>query len=225
MPIRLNPADKFAFGKAFRLARMEAGFSQAELAQRFAIAQPVVSRWERGVDLPPAEAVRELGRQISPDSRKELLIAAGLTEDPEVLLQVKSETRKIPLLLNSNELGTPDADMDYALSLPSEWLPQDANVKAARFETNISPLFSGELIALVDTRYRDPDRLSGCIVAARTPNGVEPMSLRRDGSTFFLVPLRLDGDHAVRVLHSEGDWSIIGKILKWIGDAPQGRKS
>lgn len=224
MRIRLNPKDRRDLGKVFRLARLEAGFNQTELGQMFGGSQGAVSRWERGVDLPPVAAIRELANHICADSRNSLLDAAGLEEDPEELLQIKSDTRRIPLLTDPDQFGDPKAKMESYLTLPSEWLSQDANIKAARFNSNISPLFSGELIALVDTRFRDPDRLAGCIVVARTPTGTEPMTLRKDGGTYFLVPLGLDGDRAVRVLHADGEWSIAGKVVKWIGDAAGSKK-
>lgn len=220
--IHVNVPDKRAFGRSFRVARLETGMTQTELGQIFEVSQDIVSRWENGATAVPVIAVRELANRVCPDSRRALLRAAGLPEFPEDALRVKSETRKIPLLSDSNELGAPNERMERYLSLPSEWLPDDANVKATRFASDISPLFGEELIALVDTRYKDPDRLLGCIVAVRTPSGPQPMILKKDGGTYFFISLR-DDDRSVRLLQSDGDWSIVGKVLKWIGDAPVGR--
>jgi transcriptional regulator with XRE-family HTH domain len=133
----------------------------------------------------------------------------------------------IHLLKNPKKLGDPDdvlaSNVEIAFNLPAQWFPKDSAVRAIRFEGEISPFISGELIALVDVSRKDPDRLLGCVVAVRTTNGVEPMKLRKDGHTWFLVPLREDAEHPVRVLRHDGAWSIVGKVLKWIGDAPSGK--
>jgi transcriptional regulator with XRE-family HTH domain len=133
----------------------------------------------------------------------------------------------IHLLKNPQKLGELDAlqpaNVELALNLPTNWFPSGASVQAVRFHGEFSPLICGELIALVDVSRKDPDRLLGCIVAVRTSSGVEPMTLRRDGRTYLLVPLHETAEHSVKVLRHEGVWSIMGKVLKWIGDAPAGK--
>ena len=44
-------------GDLLREARHLAGISQAELARRLGTTQPVVSRWERGADVPRVDAL------------------------------------------------------------------------------------------------------------------------------------------------------------------------
>jgi transcriptional regulator with XRE-family HTH domain len=134
----------------------------------------------------------------------------------------------VQLLRNTQKLGDPQAvhaqDVLQNLTFPSNWFPKGATIQAVRFPHEISPFVTGEVIALVDTSRRDPDRLAGSIVVVRTPTATEPMTLRKDGATYFLVPLHEDATHQVRVLRHRGTWSIIGKVLKWIGDAPTGKR-
>jgi transcriptional regulator with XRE-family HTH domain len=134
----------------------------------------------------------------------------------------------IHLLKNAEKLGDSDAaqaaNVELALSLPSAWFPAEADIQAVRFASPQPGFITGDLIALVDVSRRDKDRLIGCVVVVRSPNGPEPMKLRKDAGTYLLVPLIEDADHPVRVLKQAGNWSIIGKVLKWIGDAPSPRK-
>jgi transcriptional regulator with XRE-family HTH domain len=53
-PVTLSRIDA---GSLIREARELAGLSQAELAARVATTQPVVSRWEKGVDVPRADTL------------------------------------------------------------------------------------------------------------------------------------------------------------------------
>lgn len=217
--LRVDAVDRAAVGKAFRSARLETGLTQTELAQALGSNQKTLSRWEHGADGAPIAAIRALGKMVSPATRAELFTVAGIVDDTEGLLQPRAETSRIPLI-NPSQLGAPDPIVESYLSLPSQWLPADANIKAAKFANRISPLFGDELIALVDIRYRDPDRLLNCIVVARTPHGNDAMRLTNDGGTYLLVPIGEAADRSPRVLRSEGDWSILGKIIKWIGDPP-----
>jgi transcriptional regulator with XRE-family HTH domain len=218
--LRVDAKDRLAIGRAFMVARIESGLTQIELAKLLGSSQGAIHRWEHGVNGAPVEAIKALARLISPASREVLFEAARIVDDTQGLLQPKAETGRIPLLTNSNQLGVADPDVDSYLTLPAHWLPEDANIKAAKFSNRISPIFGEELIALVDIRFRDPDRLLGCIVVARTPSGNAAMRLDRDGGTYFLVPIGDNEDRAPKVLQSEGDWSIQGKVIKWIGDAP-----
>jgi len=222
--LRVNAEARVAVGKAFRVARIETGMTQSELAQAIGSSQGAIARWEKGIDGAPIPAIRALGKLIAPDSRSELFAAAEIENDEDGLLQPEAETRRIPLFPDLNQLGALNPTVDSYLTLPSQWLPQDANIKAAKFANHISSLFGDEMIALVDIRYRDPDRLLGCIVVARTPSGNDAMLLSRDGPTYLLVPIGDRADRTPRVLRSDGDWSILGKVIKWVGDAADPKK-
>ena len=62
------PGTPGTVGALIKRARIEAGWSQADLAARLGTRQPVVSRWERGLDEPRistlARVMRALGRSL-----------------------------------------------------------------------------------------------------------------------------------------------------------------
>jgi transcriptional regulator with XRE-family HTH domain len=218
---RVTGDARVAVGKAFRIARIELNLSQEDVGKRFDKSQNAVYNWEKGKTAPPIEAIRWLGRQASAAAQRALFVAAGIEDDTEGLLSIVPEFRSIAVLINPDQLGIPDPKVDQTISLPAEWLPENENIKAARFSSKISNVFGDELIALVDIKYPDPSRLEGCIVIARTPRGNEPMRLRKSGRTFLLESL---SGGAPEVLQNTGDWSILGRVVKWIGDAPSPRK-
>jgi transcriptional regulator with XRE-family HTH domain len=65
---RFSPGDPQAAARLIRSARTDAGLTQAELAARVGTRQPVVSRWERGLEEPRlstlARIVRACGRSL-----------------------------------------------------------------------------------------------------------------------------------------------------------------
>lgn len=218
---RIRAEDRIAVGKAFQCARLETGMSRPQLCEALGInGVYTLSRWESGATAPPLEAIRAIGRLISPESRRELYRVTGVTNDETELLQVASPVRTIGVLNSPQELGDPMAAVAQTLPLPSEWLPQDANVRAAKLSTRISPIFGGEVIALVDIRRRDPESLVGCVVMVRTPDGNLPMLLQRHGDTFLLMPIGENSERTARVMQDEGDWSVVGYVMRWLGDAP-----
>jgi transcriptional regulator with XRE-family HTH domain len=219
--VRVTGEARAATGKAFLAARQELNLSQAEVGKRFKKSQNAVYNWEAGKTAVPIEAIRWISSKVSPVTRRTLLVAAGIEDDTEGLLSITPETRSIPLLASINQLGDPDAKVDRSIALPTEWLPEEANIKAARFSSKISSIFGDELIALIDIRYPDPEKLVGCIVVTRTPRGNEPRTLRKLGRTFYLESLR---GEPPQQLEREGVWSIIGTVIKWIADAPSPRK-
>ena len=77
---------------------------------------------------------------------------------------------------------------------------------------------------LVDVAQRKADELVGYMVAAREDDGVTIKWLRKDGDVYFLVPQHTSERHPIRVIRDEGTWSIVGKVVKIIGDPPQPKR-
>jgi hypothetical protein len=116
--------------------------------------------------------------------------------------------------------------MSSAATFPfsSESFPPGSEVQAARFPSFQPAFIPGDLIVFVDISKTDRDRLVDAIVAVRAPAGPELRQLRKYGYTYMLLPLREHQPHEAHEVRSTGNWSIIGKVLKWIGDAPAARK-
>lgn len=228
--------------------------NQADFAQALDTKQSHVSKWLNGKARPVPEAFTRMARLAEGEDKLYFLEQAGIpqaffdgslmvselldastslvartlsTGNEKLEICTDEKYLTIPLLKNASKMGSkqprPD-NVEHCLSLPVSWFPGDAQVQAIRLAGKYSPFIEGELVALVDVSRRDPDRLLGCVVAVRTTSDVEPMTLRRDGSAYILVPLREDVEHPARILRQDGSWSIVGRVVKWIGDAPQNRK-
>jgi transcriptional regulator with XRE-family HTH domain len=224
--------------------------NQTAFATAIGVGQGAVSKWEKGLSRPIPDALIALARltdqedkfffleaagvppaffegaKMTPGEAEDAtkLVASSLSGSAETLVLYRggSGPRSIPLIKYLHQLGDHNAVVDYTLSLPSNWLPKGADIQAAKLAHEISPYITGDLIALVDISRRDPDRLAGSIIIARTPEGNRPMTLRKDGSSYLLIPLHESALHPARILRQSGDWSIIGRVVKWIGDAPEG---
>lgn len=184
--------------------------------------------------MPPASAFVKMSELAEEGERQwwrdRAAMQAGLTESPEsnVVPQKGSivspaPDRNIPVISPTKvgDLGSVNPqDVEESLRLPANWFSMGGVIRAVRVHDNpISPVISGDYLAILDVSRRDPDRLTDCIVATRTVEGIAARWLRRDGNVYFLEPLR-EGTAPLRVLKHDGEDSIVGQVLKWIGDAP-----
>jgi transcriptional regulator with XRE-family HTH domain len=193
-----------------------------------------IARLARGADkiffldqagVPPGyfegEPMTDELRDASTELVAKSLAASDSTSEVYV---IGSAQPTIPLLKNSKKLGAQDAleaaNIESSLSFPSSWFAKDSKIQAARMTGLRLPFIEGDMIALVDISRRDPDRLVGSLVAVRSPAGVEARKLRKDGGTYLLVALQEEAENPVKVLRNNGTWSIVGRIVKWIADAP-----
>jgi len=124
---RVTADARQSVGRAFALARKELNLSQDEVGKRFKKSQNAVYNWEAGKVAPPIEAIRWLGREASPATRRALFVAAGIEDDAEGLLSLVADARSIELLANANQIWTPDAKVERSIALPAEWLPEATN--------------------------------------------------------------------------------------------------
>jgi transcriptional regulator with XRE-family HTH domain len=230
--------------------RLRLGMTQTSFAFSLGTRPSTVSKWESGHNRPSPDVFVRLAKIADGVDKAFFLEEAGLPHAffngermasglKESATQIVAKTlhsttatlvtdhqvgrtATIPLIQNPAELGDPSALVECMLSFPAPWLPHDATVQAVQLSSQISPYIEGAVTAIVDISRRDPDRLNGCVVAARTPRGIEPMTLFKEGAVYLLVPLQKGSDERPRLLRPSGDWSVVGKVLKWIGDAPAG---
>lgn len=221
-----------------RALRKSLGLNQAKFAkllstQRFPVSQSLVSKWESG-DLKPAAAALARISEVAEEKdrqwwRDRAAMQAGIAtgeEGKEIPLSGKGNPqrseRNIPVINPSKvgELGTVNSqDVEEQLHLPANWF-SGGEIRAVRVHDNpISPAIAGDYLAILDVSRRDPDRLTNCIVATRSVGGITARWLRRDGSTYFLQSLN-DAAAPPRLLRHDGEDSVVGLVLKWIGDAP-----
>jgi SOS-response transcriptional repressor LexA len=76
--------------------------------------------------------------------------------------------------------------------------------------------------ATVETRTASP--FNKRMVAAREGDGGTIKWLLRDGDTWLLVPQHVTPRHQVRMVRPEIDFSIMGEVIKWIGQPSPARK-
>lgn len=89
----------------------------------------------------------------------------------------------------------------------------------------MSPILEPGYIVLVDTGDRDPRRLVNQMVAARADDGVTIKWLRKEKETYILLPNHTSLRHPVRIISPGSDSvSIVGRVVKWIGEPPLPRK-
>lgn len=231
-----------------RALRESLGMNQTAFARKLGTQPSAVSKWESGRNRPVPDIFVQMAKLSEGSERLYFLDLAGVPDaffegapmtgemlhaatqlvarvlpghqgsDTFVPLAGTKEAISVPVI-NPTFVGTRNAvdNVESLLPLPSVWIPKTGTIQAARFSNPGSSLIEGDLIGLIDITRRDEDRLVGCTVAVRTEAGLEAMRLRRDGAQYLLVPFTADA--APRMLR-DGERSIVGRIIKWIADAP-----
>lgn len=111
------------------------------------------------------------------------------------------------------------------LPLPRSWFRRTGELIALRITgDSMAPIIQDGYIVIIDTSKRQAKQLVEKMVAAREDDGVTIKWLRRDGDTFLLVPQHVSPRHPVRIVQPFGDFSIVGEVVKWIGEPPPARK-
>lgn len=230
MRVQVEPEVRLPLGDNIYQLRKARGLTQTQLAEILGVRQSAVARWETSKDKPLPQTLLKLSELVGEKERQwwrdQAADLAGFGESTVSPLPEVSLSRTIPLIKTHSMVGSLGAvnplDVELNLSLPAEWFPESGSIRAARINGNsISPLVEGTYIAVIDISRRDADRLVGCMVAIQTTKGIDARWLRRDGATYLLVPLRESSDNPIRVLRHRGENSIVGQVVKWIGDAPQ----
>lgn len=249
---KLRPVTSLVADKIARL-RNSLKMNQTQFAEVLGTLPSAVSKWEAGKNKPSPDVFVRIAKLTDGADKIFFLDQAGVPPEffdgspltpgmygaavQTVANSLETMTQKghsaegntggrIPLLSNLKSLGDPNAMSASSVSFPfsNDWFPADAEVQAARFPSFHPSLIPGDLIAFVDISKTDRDRLVNSIVAVRTPTGPDLRTLRRYGLTYMLLPLREHTPDEAHELRSSGSWSIIGKVLKWVGDAPASRK-
>jgi SOS-response transcriptional repressor LexA len=211
--------------------RKKLGMTQKQLAEFCTVSQVQISNWETGIDSPSPKALVKLGKLAGDPDRSWWLARAGVEPEPG---PNESDVRRVPLLKDAAAAGTPRAidekEVESYLTLPEQWVGRRSSITAIRVVgDSMLPILDDGYIALIDTSVRDPKRLVNQMVAARADDGVTIKWLRREKShgtdMYLLVPQHTSQRHPVRVITEGSDSvSIVGKVVKWIGEPPPPRK-
>ncbi len=207
-----------------RSLRKARGWSQTEFAEAIGVTQSLVSLWERGDSRPTASALVKIA-EFADDAQRALWVTeAGLSR--MAVAEDEDGVRRVPVLKDAAAAGTPRAvdpsNVEYYVALPTAWLPRNGKLVALHVAgDSMAPLVNDGYIVIVNTAQRVADVLLGHMVAARDgEGGVTIKWLRRDEGHYFLIPQNTSERHPIRMLRDEGNWSIVGEVVKIIGDPP-----
>ncbi len=226
--LRVNTEARPEIARALRDARKRLGLTQSELAEALGNSQGAITRWERAIDSPPISALLAMAKLVGDQDRAFWLNAAGVSM-PEQTAQ-DSDIRRVPLLRDAAAAGTPRAieehEIERMLALPASWLPKGGHLFAVKVSgDSMEPIILDGHIVLIDTEQRDIKSLVGKMVAARQAgDGVTIKWLRKDEDIYLLVPQHVSPKFPVKVIREHNGWSIVGAVVKWIGEPPPIRK-
>ncbi len=139
--------------------------------------------------------------------------------------QGQVEMQMIPILSDAVAAGNPltinERDIEMIVALPMAWLPKNSRVFGVRVVGNsMEPLLRDKEIAFLDVSRRDLSKLEGRMVAVRIGDGVTIKWLRHSGRFYQLVPENNSLRHEIKIMSEDDDWSIVGEVVKWIGEPP-----
>jgi SOS-response transcriptional repressor LexA len=227
--------------------RQTLGISQAGLAKRLNVSAMAPSRWERGINEPPAEIYIQLGKMVGEPAcwyfwekaglkKAELLALANrkksgaartVTPAPMQVIpsaglrHAKTNTPMcaIPLYSTSAEGKIDRNAATEVVTAPKDWCKHPDDTFCIRMcGERMSPVLRDGYIVAVDQKERDGSKLEGKMVLASHPQkGLVIHWLQRVGGAEMLVPE--NRDHPPIYL-AEGGWTFLGKVVWWIGRAP-----
>lgn len=213
--------------------RRRAGLKQAQLAEICGVSQVAVSQWERseGAAVPTSKALVKLSELASEDDRQwwrdlaaeQSGFDAGVN-NPLEIVPSHEKTITVALVKIASKVGIlgqmKNEDVEQYLTFPASWFPGGGIIRATRVKGNLNhPHVEGGLIALIDISRRDPDRMVGSVVATHSTSGIRMSYLSKDGDVYMLQPVMDEPNRQARILRMTGENSIVGQVLKWIGDA------
>jgi transcriptional regulator with XRE-family HTH domain len=231
---------------AIRIRAVRENRTQLEFARLFDVSQVTISRWESGTDEPTTSTFARLASFCDEPHRSYFLKLSGLqslfprsakkgvsvSPVPSVLRNRHidlEDGRKVPLLRDAAYLGTPSAEDDFfrekLLYLPAYWFDDSGTLYAFdALGDSMAPIISDGNIVIVDTSQRDPASLLDKMVVTREYVGNARWStvkwLRQSNGGYLLLPERVSREHPVQVMQSEGDYSLLGAVVSWIGGPP-----
>ncbi len=230
MPILLIRPELEEIARRLKALRVQRGWNQTQLAEACAVTQTQISRWEHAQDRPNSPAMAKLALMAAEADRDWWLSQAGLSGLGLTGAEsADGDVRNIPLLRDPAAAGTPrvveEKEIERQIPFPSDWLPRGGKIYALKIKgDSMSPVIEPDTIVLVDIAQRDAAKLVGRMVVAREGNGITVKWLRKDHDIYLLVPQHVSLRHPVRIMQPESDLSIVGVVVKWIGEPPPARK-
>lgn len=221
--------------------------TQAEFATRMDVSQANVSKWESGKLEPETHHLMKLASLL--DGRTESLYfleAAGVPAgffmgDPRYAEDIMPSEfggsalpvpplYQVPLLRDAAAAGTPRAmeenEIEAYIPVLKSWMPRGSALVAMRVSgDSMSPILLDSYVVVIDMAQRDPKKLVGKMVAARSTSGVTIKWLRNDSGIYMLIPQHTSPRFPIAVLNEGDGWGIVGAVVHWMGFPPAARKA
>ncbi len=222
--------------------------NQRQFSNRLGVSQANVSRWESGVLRPEAETLMKIANLVQ-DRAEHLyfMMAAGVPTgffmgDPkyvgaslpsELMSSIAPEpiapVYQVPLLRDAAAAGTPrlmdEKSIESFLPFLKSWAPRGSALVAVRvIGDSMEPLIQDNYIVIVDTAQRDIKKLTGRMVLAQDGSGATIKWLRQSEDIYMLVAQNTSPRFPITILKPEGEWSILGAIIMWLGEPPTSKR-
>ncbi len=200
------------------------GMKQTDMAAACGCSSVQISRWEKGQDLPGPRALLAMAKLAPEDEAGWWVAEAGV--ESAAPQDADDTLRRVPVLRDAAAAGTPRAvdeqAIDYMLSLPKHLVPLGGKLVGVKVDgDSMSPILETGYVALVDTTQRKASSLVNRMVAARDGDGITIKWLQKQSDNLYLlVPQRTSQRHQVQIMRAEGEWSIVGEVVMWIGQPP-----
>jgi SOS-response transcriptional repressor LexA len=223
--------------------RRKLDLTQAALAAELGVSGMAVSRWERGVQEPPAQYYIAMGNMVGSPECWSFWRFAGLrredvqrvaNEPPSHVQEgpppIPQQDVSIPVLKvavgegNGVAAGYPmslaDADIEFHIGVPRWWCTETCQVIALRVSgRSMSPLIHNGSVVAVDTSEQTKSKLRDrIVVATRDEQTFRIGWLRESRAEYFLTPE--NREFAPVAIGNDSRWRIIGRVLWWITSSP-----
>jgi SOS-response transcriptional repressor LexA len=235
---------------ADRLERLREtlGISQAGLAKRLNVSAMAPSRWERGINEPPAEIYIQLGKMVGEPACWYFWEKAGLKRSDLWALTTRSKKTNSPKSpppapmpvipstgLRNAKATTPmcaiplyevssDGKIDRespadVITAPKDWCKHPDETFCIRVhDERMSPILRTGTIVAVDQKERDRMKLDGKMVLAAHSQNGIVVHWLQRMGGAEMLVPENRNNPAIYL--AEGGWTIVGKVAWWIAKAP-----
>jgi SOS-response transcriptional repressor LexA len=241
-------AKEPVWAEPIKALRKKKGLTQADLAAELGVSGMAVSRWERGVQEPPAQYYISMGNMVGSPECWIFWRFAGLRREDvqrvegevppraeEIPTHPAQETVSIPVLkvaagdgseaMSQGQMSVSDADIEFHVGVPRWWCTEACQIIGIRVVgRSMSPLIHNGSVVALDTAEQAKSKLADRIViATKDERSFKIAWLRESRGEYFLTP----ENREFPPVSISGDprWRIIGRVLWWITAAPDEQES
>jgi SOS-response transcriptional repressor LexA len=243
-PVKKKTGDLFPPGSVpatIKALRKRLQIDQTVMAEHLGVTQATVSGWENGEYPPSPMALMALGRMDFNNAAWWFEQAGSRFLERyrmgEAYRKVQEDRRAssdestvwVPLMHDAVAAGLgraiADHEIDRLIPFVRDLMPRGGKLRALRVAgESMAPIIQTGYIVVVDAQQQDAKRLVGKMVAAREGDDVTIKWLRKDGDLYLLIPQHTSPAYPVRIMRPDGDFSVIGEVVKWVGYPPPVRK-